>query len=152
MDVSLREVVPDDGPFLFDVYASTRSREVAALGWDPATAAAFLRMQAGAQEADYRHRYPAARHLVVSCGGVDIGRLYLADLPGEVHIVDVALLPDWRGRGIGTRIVEDVVRDAGDRTVSLHVTRDNPAARLYARLGFVVTASDDLTLRMDRRP
>lgn len=150
MDVSWREAGEGDRELLHAVYASTRSSELAALGWDAAATAAFLRMQGDAQEADYTRRYAGLRRLVVTCDGTDAGRLYVADVAGEVRIVDVALLPEWRGRGAGTRLVEGVVADAGGRTVSLHVTPGNPAARLYERLGFVVTAADELSVRMER--
>lgn len=152
MEVSLRDAGPDDRELLHAVYASTRSPELAALGWDGATTAAFLRMQAEAQEAGYLGRHPGLRRLVVSCDGADVGRLYLADLPGEVRVADVALLPEWRGRGIGTRLLAEVVEGAAGRVVSLHVTPGNPAIRLYERLGFAVTASDETSVRMERSP
>lgn len=152
MEVSLREAAPGDREFLLAVYASTRSPELAALPWDDAAKAAFVRMQFDVREAGYAAQSPGSRPLVVSCDGVDAGTLRLAELPGEVRVVDVALLPAWRGRGVGARLLADVVRDAGERVVTLHVTPGNPAARLYERLGFVVTAADEATVRMERRP
>jgi len=68
--------------------------------------------------------------------------------PVELLAVDVA--ENQRGRGLGTRIVADVIRRArsSDRDVSLRVLRTNPARRLFARMGFVREAEDDLAFHM----
>ena len=53
--------------------------------------------------------------------------------------MDIALLPEYRGRGIGTALLEELLveADATGRRVTIHVERFNPARRLYERLGFV---------------
>jgi GNAT superfamily N-acetyltransferase len=53
--------------------------------------------------------------------------------------VSAAVLPDHRGRGIGTALLGALEREARDRGIdrlSLSVERDNPAVALYERLGF----------------
>lgn len=150
MELTLRAAGPSDREFLLAVYASTRAAELAATGWDADTVSTFLEMQFTAQEADRARRHPDSRRWIVSCDGTDIGRLELAALPDEERLVEIALLPAWRGRGIGSRLLERVIADAGSRIVSLHVAADNPAIALYDRFGFTVVARDELTLRMER--
>ena len=99
-----------------------------------------------------RSRYPTAQLLVVTADGSDVGRLYRTEAEGsELWLLDVALLPEWRGRGIGSRLVTNLVAEADARGVRLclHVNRTNRARQLYERLGFVVTGESELTLRME---
>jgi ribosomal protein S18 acetylase RimI-like enzyme len=65
------------------------------------------------------------------------GRLWLDEGDDRLHILDIALLPAWRGRGLGTRCLQALAEAAGQRPLSIHVEIHNPARRLYERLGFV---------------
>ncbi len=151
--IGLRERTDDDKPFLFAVYASTRVDELAATGWSDEQTNAFLTQQFHAQDIAYRENYPAASFSLVTLDGAPIGRLYVTRLDDdELRIIDVALLPQHRGAGIGTelirRILDDATRDG--LTVSLHVELWNPAARLYDRLGFRRVSANEVYLRMER--
>ena len=57
-------------------------------------------------------------------------------------MIDIALLPDHRGRGIGARLLRDVLHEAtaAGLPVRLSVERSNPARSLYERLGFRTVA------------
>ncbi|MDQ1713083.1 MAG: hypothetical protein QOE45_2533 [Frankiaceae bacterium] len=152
--VALRPALPDDREFLLGVYESTRVEEVALTPWPEEQRRAFLRQQAEAQDADYRRNYGAAAFHVVERDGERIGRLYRGEGLGELRLIDIALLPDWRGQGIGSALIDDVLAE-GDRrgmTVVLHVEHWNPARRLYDRRGFVVVAEDGVYARMERAP
>lgn len=135
---SLRPATPDDRPFLWQVYASTRTDELAQVAWPEEHKQAFLDQQFNAQDAHYRTYYPTAQFMVIECAGEPVGRLYLADWPGEIRIMDIALLPAFRGRGWGTALLQAVLEQARVRglAVSIHVEKFNPAYRLYTRLGF----------------
>ena len=151
-DVTLRPVEPDDRAVLVEVYASSRADELAQVAWTDEQRAAFIEFQFDAQDQAYR-QYEEAEFMVVLADGVPAGRLYLARFPGELRIVDIALLPAFRGRGIGTSLVEDVMALAAaeGRRVSLHVERWNPARRLYERLGFVVADEEGpVYVRLER--
>jgi GNAT superfamily N-acetyltransferase len=139
----------DSGPdsdieFLFRVYASSRADEMALVPWSEAEKEAFLGSQFELQHHHYHHHYPDARYDLVCEGGRAIGRYYVQPMKGEIRIMDIALLPEHRGRGIGTRLVQDVLDEAAQsrRLVSLHVEESNPAMRLYQRMGFA--AVDDV--------
>jgi GNAT superfamily N-acetyltransferase len=135
---TLRPVVEADLPFLLRVYASTREEELAAVEWPAASKEAFLRQQFEAQHRWYREQYAGASFDVVEVGGVPAGRLYVARWPREVRLVDVALLPEHRGRGLGEALVRKVLGEAAGtgKPVGVHVERMNRALRLYERLGF----------------
>ena len=122
--------------------------------WTEAEKSAFISMQFEAQDAAYRMTYPDGRFLIVLGDGEPIGRLYLARLDDEIRIVDIALLPQHRGAGIGSRLIDDVIAEADSAglAVRLHVEPWNPALRLYERRGFRVVAERGAYLFLERPP
>lgn len=150
----LRPVEAGDDPFLFDLYASTRAAEFAVMGWDDIQLRAFLQMQFNAQRQSYQMAYPEAEHSIVEVAGRPAGRL-LVDRTRAAHcLVDIALLPEHRGGGIGTRLVRTVQTRASDAAASvvLHVLHGNPARRLYERLGFRPIGDTGTHLEMEWTP
>jgi GNAT superfamily N-acetyltransferase len=152
--VAFRPIAPDDAPFLYRVYASTREEELRPVPWTAAEKDAFLRQQFQAQHAFYQEHYEGARFEVILRDGQPIGRLYVARWAAEVRIVDIALLPEHRGAGIGTAILRDLLAEAGatGKPVRIHVERLNPARRLYERLGFVSIEDKGVYYLMEWRP
>jgi ribosomal protein S18 acetylase RimI-like enzyme len=145
--LTFRRVSAADEPFLFRLYASTRTEELAPVPWSDEQKAAFLEMQARAQHADYQRNYADADWLVIERGGADIGRLYLDrgnSSDSRHHIIDIAFLPEWRGKGLGGALLRDLLDEVGrsGKAMSIHVEKFNPAMRLYRRLGF--ETSEDL--------
>lgn len=139
--LSLRPVTGGDDELLFTIYAATRTAEMARLtGWSEGQKEQFLRMQFLAQHTWYRQNYPGAGFWIIQSNGEPVGRLYLDTQfqPGDMRIIDIALLPAWRNQGIGSRILRDITAFAGSRnkSVSIHVESFNPAKKLYQKLGF----------------
>jgi len=136
--VSLRPITSEDDSFLAGVYASTRAEELAVTGWSDEQKAIFCRRQFDAQSAHYRKNYPGALFQIIERDGAAIGRLYVAHWEREIRIMDIALLPEHRGTGIGTELITALQKEASaaGKTVTIHVERFNPALRLYERLGF----------------
>src|SRR5690606_24684757 len=137
--VTLRPIAPADLPFLREVYASTRREELAAVDWPPAMVEAFLDQQFDAQHRYYQASYADASFDVVLVDGAPAGRLYVRRRPEEIRVVGVALLPAYRGGGVGTGLLRALLDEAAARgvPVTIHVEKMNPALRLYRRLGFV---------------
>jgi GNAT superfamily N-acetyltransferase len=140
--LSLRAATDADHAFLDRLYASTRAEEMAATGWPEAMQRAFLAQQHQAQHRHYQGAFPELSRLIVEQSGAAIGRLYLYPGSEALRIVDISLLPEARGRGLGAALLRDVIRHARSigRPVALRVFHGNPARRLYARLGFVPVA------------
>ena len=136
--LTFRRITDGDVPLLARIYASTRAEELAPLPWSDAQKAAFLDMQFRAQHTHYQKHYPDADWLIVMQGGGDIGRLYLDRLADRHCIIDIALLPEHRGRGRGEALLRDLLDEAAaaGKGVEIHVEKQNPAMRLYRRLGF----------------
>ena len=136
--VTLRPASPEDEGFLLRVYASTRLEELAPLGWSDADRDAFLREQGMAQHHHYRTYYRDVAYNLICIDGQPAGRLYIACWPSEMRLMDIALLPAHRNAGVGTTLMDELIKEAAGRKVplSLHVESFNPARRLYERLGF----------------
>ena len=154
LGIVVRPMTDDDLPFAEALYASTRAEELAATGWPAEQQRAFLAQQHGAQHAHYRSHYPGAEWLILEQGGERIGRLYLVEWAREFRIVDISLIPAARGQGVGAALLGDLIAAAATalKSVSIHVEVNNPARRLYDRLGFTVAEDKGVYLLMEWHP
>jgi ribosomal protein S18 acetylase RimI-like enzyme len=136
--LELRAASPDDERFLCQVYAATRSSELAMVAWTEQEKASFVEMQFRAQTQYYREHYANTSYDVILLDGQAVGRLYVSRWPDEIRIVDIALLPDSCNRGIGSTLLRELQSEAAaaGKPLRIHVERFNPALRLYERLGF----------------
>src|SRR5512147_529014 len=99
-NISLRPVVSGDQDFLIEVYASTRTEELAIVPWTDEQRDQFIRSQFNAQQHHYAEKYPTGSHDVIESDGKPVGRLYVARLDREIRIIDITLIPAERNRGI----------------------------------------------------
>lgn len=131
-----------------------REPELARVPWDEATKRAFVEQQFAAQDFAYRSNYPGATLDVVELGGRPVGRLYVHRGPSDIRVMDIALVPSARGRGIGTRLLRALIdeADGSGRKLSIHVELENPARSLYERLGFAPVRVHGLYVLMERPP
>jgi ribosomal protein S18 acetylase RimI-like enzyme len=153
-ELRFRPIEPDDQELLFRVYASTREEELAAVAWEPGQKEAFLRQQFEAQHRWYQENYGGAEFLVVLQGGEPAGRLYVVRWVKEIRLIDIALLPAHRNRGVGSAILEEILAEgsAAAKPVTIHVEKFNPALRLYERLGFTPIEDRGVYYLMQRTP
>ena len=152
--LTLREVTPGDEGFLFRVYADARREELACVAWTDDERHAFLASQFAAQYRHYRKHYDGATYHVVLADGQLVGRLFVARSPEEIRIMDIAVLTERRGAGIGTRLLRAIC-DEGDSVgarIGIHVAKQNPARGLYHRLGFEEREDRGVYLYLVREP
>jgi GNAT superfamily N-acetyltransferase len=152
--IAFRPITPADEPFLRQVYTSTRIEELAAVPWTPEQKEAFCRMQFDAQHNHYQKFYPKASYDIIEREATDVGRLYVDRTETEILIVDISLLPEFRGAGLGGRILRDLQAEAqtARKTLTIYVEKFNPARRLYDRLGFQPTKDEGVYDRMEWQP
>ncbi len=91
---------------------------------------------------------------MIVAGGRPAGRLYVARWEDEIRIVDIALLPEHRGNGLGTALLRELIEeaDAAGKPLSIHVEQNNPARPLYDRLGFEEAGEFGVYVLMRRAP
>ncbi len=142
--ITLRPATPDDDAFELDLYAGTRLDELALMEWNEDQKQAFIKMQFNARQLQYSYRYPQASDSIIFQGSQPIGRMLVDRNERVIVLVDIALLPEHRNAGIGTRLVQSLLDEAVStgKSVRLHVVTTNPAVRMYERLGFS-TADDN---------
>jgi len=150
-NLTLRPETAEDEPFLYELYATTRDYEMVHIPWDDLQKQAFLRQQCEAQLKHYRKHYVGAEFQIIELAGKRIGRIYVYRSPNEVCLMDIALLREHRGLGIGTELTSEVLRQAQaeGRVVTLHVEHMNPARRLYERLGFRLIEDKGIYWKME---
>ena len=150
----LRPVTTDDRDFLLRVYASTRDEELRLVDWSDEQKAAFVEQQFEAQDAYYREHYHPATFDVIEDAGAPVGRLYVARWEDEIRIMDITLLPEHRGRGIGTALLRALLGEAAEagKRLSIHVELNNPARGLYERLGFAPVEERGVYVLMETAP
>jgi ribosomal protein S18 acetylase RimI-like enzyme len=146
----LRPATEADRAFLLGLYASTREEELAQVAWDEGAKRAFLEQQFSAQDHHYRSNYPGATLDVIEVDGERAGRLYVYRGESDIRIMDIALAPPFRGRGIGTALLRELMAEArsSGRSLSVHVELQNPARSLYERLGFVAAGEHGIYVLM----
>ena len=152
--VTFRSIREEDREFLYSVYSSTREEELALVAWSAEQKEQFLRMQFNAQHKCYQENYSNASFEVILADDQPIGRLYVDRRDNEIRVVDIALLPQHRGAGIGGGIMQDLLIEAESNgvPVSIHVERNNPVMRLYERLGFRKISETAVYFLMQRPP
>jgi len=136
--LALRDVRPDDEPFLFRVFADSRRNELARVPWTEAQRLAFLASQFATQYRYYREHYDGATYHIVLADMEPVGRLFIARWRDETRIMDIALVTEHQGIGIGSRVLSALCAeaDATGAPMGIHVEKQNRARHLYARLGF----------------
>ena len=134
----LRPVNDADSDFLLQLYASTRADEMALVDWSEQQKFEFLHMQFNAQSSYYFEQFAAASFDVIELDGKPVGRLYVDERADELRVIDIALMPEFRQQGIGAYYMQSILdrAAASGRAVGIHVEKNNPAMRLYDRLGF----------------
>ena len=139
-----------DADFLARLYASTRM-DLHSASADPAFVAALVAMQQRFQAAGYRQQFPHARYLLLEQDGAPCGRIVVDAGADALRLVDIALLPECRGQGLGSHILRALHGCAAHHAVplTLAVHHANPRARRrYAALGFVPLSSNALSEEM----
>lgn len=136
--INRRPVTPQDDGFLRLVYAESRREELDQVLWPEGAREQFLRSQFDAQAAHYLKHYPGAEFLIIEYAGEPAGRFYIRRSESEIRIMDIAIIPAFRGKGIGTLLLQQLIAEAqmSARILTIHVEKFNPALRLYERLGF----------------
>ena len=139
--IELRPVTSVDAGLLLELYASTRSEEMALVPWTAEQRQAFIEMQFRAQQDHYTQFYPQATHDIVLENGRPVGRLYVDRLDPEIKIIDITVLPTERNAGIGTYLMRRLLAEAArlGKVVGIYVESFNPSLAFFKRLGFVET-------------
>jgi GNAT superfamily N-acetyltransferase len=108
-------------------------------------------MQYDAQSRSYAYCYPGAEHSLLLAGDRPAGRIMVERAAAVIRLADISLLPEYRGQGSGTVLLRQLIEEcrAMGGKICLHVLSNNPARRLYLRLGFRQVGGDALYDEME---
>lgn len=148
--LQLRPIKSSDRPFLFEVFASTRPEIQTATHLPEEQRKALMLQQFRDQDLRFNSNFPHADYGIIEYGNTEIGRLYINRTKDDVHIIDISILPDYRGQGLGTKLIRAIIEEARltKRQVHLQVEKSSSALPLYRRLGFAVIAEKPKYLEM----
>lgn len=152
--ISLRPMAEGDLEFLFQLYASTRVEEKELAGWGDAQWDEFMRMQFTLQHTQYLRNYDRPAFGIIMENGAPVGKLFVDRRADEYRLIDLAVMPEFRRRGIADHLLQALLGEAEARTlpISLHVEKNNPILGYYQRLGFRIEEDKGVYLFMVRSP
>ena len=152
--VSVRPVTAGDEDFLLEVYKSSRGDDLRGLGWAEDRISEFLSMQYEAQQRFYESEYKRAADEIVLLAGKPAGRMTVERRDYEIRCVDLALLPEHRGGGVGAFLIAKLQDEARrvNKPLRFQVIRFNRAVNLFERLGFVRTSETGTHFQMEWMP
>src|ERR1700683_934564 len=110
--ITLDAATASDQEFFYRTFASTRAAEVALTGWSAEQQESFLRMQFEAQRRGYLMQTPDAQYWIIRRNGASVGRLIVDRTNEDIHLLDIALLPEFRGHGIGSTLMASLIQEA----------------------------------------
>lgn len=148
--VRLRKETAKDEAFLRRLFISTRWETFAAL--PEAQRRPLLAGQFTLQDNHFRTFFPDTDRRIVMSAGKPVGRLYVLRGEKAHNLIDISLLPEWTGQGIGGKLLDGVLADADKARVpvTLHCAINSPARALYERKGFVDVRLDGMDWFMER--
>lgn len=144
--------MPGDREFLARLYASTRADELERAGFPLDQREAFCRMQFNAQQHHYTLYFARAVDTLIEVDGVAVGRELIARSSDELFLVDIALLPEFRNRGIGSDRLRRLIDDsrALQCPIRLYAEQGSRAQAWYQRYGFAITGEEGVYFMMQR--
>jgi ribosomal protein S18 acetylase RimI-like enzyme len=152
--LSLRPAQKSDDPFFYEVFRSVRAPEFAVLGLLPEQLEMLIQQQYEARTGSYEAQFPDSGNSVVLSGETPIGQFWVFRTPEEFLVVDIALMPDHRGAGVGAILMKQFMAEADAARVPVRVTvaTNNPGSlRFHQRLGFSITTQDAMYYTMEYR-
>ena len=153
--VELRPVSESDNEFLLGVYGSTRADELAQVEWAEGQREMFLRWQFDLQRREYDTRFPDADYRVIVIDGQPAGRIWIGADDEQIRLLDIALVPEFQNRGVGTALLERLkseAQNAGKALRHMVFVLNNNADRFYERLGFKKIEDFGAYKHMEWRP
>ncbi len=130
-----------DEEFLLALYGSTRAHELAQVQWDEGQQELFVQWQYDLQRREYEARFLEARYDVILVDGSPAGRIWIGTDNEQIRLLDIALLPEFQNRGVGTLLIRRLIDQstcAGKPLRHMVFVLNNDAHRFYERLGLVV--------------
>lgn len=152
--ITTRPSVAEDSAFMLELYASTSKDVLDDLGWTIGSQRTFVIMQAQTEEWNRARLYPGMDRLTICVDDMPVGRLLVCMRNNMLHLVDLSLLPRFRGNGIGTQLMTEILEEARNARVpvKVKVRKESGAIRFVERLGFATPTDLGTTVELTWMP
>ena len=143
MQISFRSIKTEDYEFLWRLHNAALKKYVEKTwGWNEDW-----------QKQNFDKNFRVEDGRIVVYENRDIGFFWQIEKENELMLVSIRILPEYQNRGIGTKIIEDLIAAANkkNKNIRLQVLKINPARHLYERLGFVIKAATETHFVMERK-
>ena len=142
----LRNITAADKSFLLNLYSGTRAAELATTGWTNEQKFLFLNSQFQLQHDYYQQQFPKAKFQIIEQNNFSVGRIYYGWENNNLRLIDIALIPEYRQKGIAKALMQELMAKVSERKgkLLLHVDINNPARNWYLRLGFLPESNDGI--------
>lgn len=149
-NVVLRDIGDGDLEFLRMLYRTTRY-DIQRSDLPDEQKLTLMDQQFLAQHQYYQTQFPEGEFKLIAREGIGVGRIYVIQSPAELRLIDISLVPEWRGKGLGGALIDDLKNRATQAEIPLRlrVEPDNPALKLYRRLGFKMIADEQINFHME---
>lgn len=143
LGLGLREMQLQDQAFAATLFASTRDY-LYRMPIPQSQIDFLIQQQFQMQQASYSASFPLAEAFIVELYAKPIGKIILNNTSASLHIIDIALINDMRGKGYGSAVLRALksLATSGGKSLRLAVDQQNPRAKkLYLHLGFALLES-----------
>ena len=124
--------------FIYQLFRTLKVEELNALDWPRQFFDLILPMQFKAHESHYRNNFPDAGDFIILKDSIPVGRIIIDKSGSFIHLIEICVLPEFRGQGIGTTVITKLLKEGEilGKSVRLQVAHNNRAIKLYEQLGF----------------
>lgn len=144
MIYSLRKCTLDDFDFLYELKKQNFKKYVDNIwGWNDSDQIKRMRI-------DLDEHLSHKRIIILDGRQIGVLATHITD-NGDLFINEINLLKEYQGKGIGTKLLSDILYNNLDRRIILQVFKDNPAINLYKRLGFKIYNETETHYQMEKK-
>ena len=152
MQVRRRLVTPGDEAFVKRLIVATVAEDLQAWAWPETLRTSLLEMQYRGRLQSIDVDSPTAEKSIILAGDDPVGWVVIDWAGACTNVVDIAILGQHRGAGIGGAVLREIIEESAGKPVALSVNITNRAARLYERLGFKRVGGDEVQHFLERLP
>jgi ribosomal protein S18 acetylase RimI-like enzyme len=154
MDIKLIHATENDSEFFMELFSEIKGSELLLHSWPPTIREQLLSMQYRGFMKSIQEEYPNHEDFLILFQSKMAGRLQIEKNDSFFRIINISLMPDFRGKGIGSYILKNILKEANLRQipVELDVDVSNPAFFVYQNLGFNIIYCDEVKILMKYFP
>lgn len=112
----------------------------------------FCRHWDGWLDSEFRKGFVVENIQIIRVRDKAVGYFSHVTNKDSLYIDNIQLAPEFQGQGIGTKLLTDFLTQNQHTLIRLTTFEDNPAKRLYEKLGFRVVVRNGSTIKMEIVP